>query len=513
MEILEFLPHAAPPGEPTGTPSTGPPSSVRPPTPSYPDALAERLRRENPSPPPSSGTHGPSEDPGLDPAEGAHRPVLAVPASPPVVPERVALSAPDDLPPHNVSDLLAAAQVTRGAADVPAGAADQTATPVPVAPLAATNAVLESTPPSTGGGEPGAAPQAASIPRPAGTTPDSESEITPASPVENASVPGRSAAPVATEIPAETLQVPAPRQPAMSLPQPAGVEVRPDQEQPDNSPGSAVGDGRPASTASADSRFGASPVPGPTGAAPTPQAAAPADWLRPDALAAASPAGGATASGPMVEVAAAAAATTREAGDVETGDASRLPQADADEGSSRGQALPGRSARIESSSAGTRTAPLAPANPVEFADRLARALLVSQESGRPLHVRLHPSELGVMQIELSRLDGTFTARLDVESSAARQAVLEQLPQLRDALAQAGHSVERIEVHLLERRGDGPPGHGGQREHLDHLPQDDTRGRRGRAREHRSGREGLAPVQRPLFRPPGFAVLEQLDVLI
>jgi flagellar hook-length control protein FliK len=102
--------------------------------------------------------------------------------------------------------------------------------------------------------------------------------------------------------------------------------------------------------------------------------------------------------------------------------------------------------------------------PTEFAERLTRALVDSHQAGRPLHVRLHPPELGVLQIELSDRGGGLTARLDVETTAARQAILEQLPQLRDALTHAGHQIERIDVYLSESAEGRPQHNNGRHPH-------------------------------------------------
>ena len=113
------------------------------------------------------------------------------------------------------------------------------------------------------------------------------------------------------------------------------------------------------------------------------------------------------------------------------------------------------------------------ARPAEFAARLARSLLESHQAGRPLHVRLHPPELGVLQIELSRSGGAMTARLDVETAAARQMILEQLPQLREVLAHTGHTVERIDVHLLESSENRAP-HGERRHAQGGFAGDDPR---------------------------------------
>jgi flagellar hook-length control protein FliK len=151
-----------------------------------------------------------------------------------------------------------------------------------------------------------------------------------------------------------------------------------------------------------------------------------------------------------------------------------------------------------------------PAGSADFADRLARTLLESHQTGRPLQVRLHPPELGLLQIELSSRDGAFTARLDVETPAARQAVLEQLPQLREALAQNGHTLERVDVQVLERSEHQPRHHNHNHHPSDQQPQDDPARDRPRNPRQRPGLEQRAT--RGLERVSNTG-LERLDIQI
>ena len=86
-------------------------------------------------------------------------------------------------------------------------------------------------------------------------------------------------------------------------------------------------------------------------------------------------------------------------------------------------------------------------NPTELADRVSNAVRLSHQNGRQLRIRLHPPELGALQIEVSVRDGVLTARLEVQTPSTRQVILENMSLLRDALSQNGMAVERISVQL------------------------------------------------------------------
>ena len=99
------------------------------------------------------------------------------------------------------------------------------------------------------------------------------------------------------------------------------------------------------------------------------------------------------------------------------------------------------------------------ARPVEvdaarFLSRVARAFQVAQQRGGELRLRLSPPELGSLRLELRVLDGVLTARLETETPAARQTLVEHLPALRERLAEQGIRVERFDVDLMQQQGQG-----------------------------------------------------------
>ena len=82
---------------------------------------------------------------------------------------------------------------------------------------------------------------------------------------------------------------------------------------------------------------------------------------------------------------------------------------------------------------------------VRFVQRVARAFEAAADRGGTLRLRLHPPELGSLRLELSLRRGAMTARLETETEAARTMLLDNLPALRQRLAEHQIRVERFEV--------------------------------------------------------------------
>ena len=93
-------------------------------------------------------------------------------------------------------------------------------------------------------------------------------------------------------------------------------------------------------------------------------------------------------------------------------------------------------------------------NPKKLVNRVATAIRSAGQNGRVLRIRLQPPELGTLEIEVSSRNGVLSARLEVQTVSAQQAILENISLLRDALAQNGTRLENIDVHLNERLNEG-----------------------------------------------------------
>ena len=91
--------------------------------------------------------------------------------------------------------------------------------------------------------------------------------------------------------------------------------------------------------------------------------------------------------------------------------------------------------------------------------RVARAIETAQDRGGPLSLRLSPPELGSMRLELSVKQGVMTAKVETDTAAARQALLDNLPKLRDRLAEQNIRIDRFDVDV-RREGNGEQANSG-----------------------------------------------------
>jgi len=96
-----------------------------------------------------------------------------------------------------------------------------------------------------------------------------------------------------------------------------------------------------------------------------------------------------------------------------------------------------------------------PAERVRFVQRVARAFESATERGGHLRMRLHPPGLGSLRLDLTVRSGVLSARLETETEAARNLLLENLATLRDRLAEHQIKVERFDVHWQGQSQDGP----------------------------------------------------------
>ncbi|MFH1919708.1 MAG: flagellar hook-length control protein FliK, partial [Planctomycetota bacterium] len=106
-----------------------------------------------------------------------------------------------------------------------------------------------------------------------------------------------------------------------------------------------------------------------------------------------------------------------------------------------------------------------------FVGRVARAFEAIGDRSGSVRLRLHPPELGSLRLEVSVRNGTMTARLEVETNTARTALLDNLPALRDRLAEQNIKVGRFDVDLSDRSFSGSPQQPGDHPHSQHRPQE------------------------------------------
>lgn len=84
-----------------------------------------------------------------------------------------------------------------------------------------------------------------------------------------------------------------------------------------------------------------------------------------------------------------------------------------------------------------------------FVQRVAKAFESAMDRGGHVRLRLHPPELGSLRLELTVRNGQMHARLETETEAARNLLLDNLPGLKERLA--GHQI-RVERFDVEWRG-------------------------------------------------------------
>lgn len=121
--------------------------------------------------------------------------------------------------------------------------------------------------------------------------------------------------------------------------------------------------------------------------------------------------------------------------------------------------LPRSSSARETESVGQRTEPEAPTDESQharFVQRVVRAFESAADRGGHVRLRLHPPELGALRLELTVRDGQMHARLETETEAARNLLLDHLPELKERLASHQIRVERFDVEWRGQAHGGPP---------------------------------------------------------
>ena len=82
-----------------------------------------------------------------------------------------------------------------------------------------------------------------------------------------------------------------------------------------------------------------------------------------------------------------------------------------------------------------------------FVQRVARAMQTADDRGGELRLRLSPPELGSLKLEVAVRDGVMSARLEAETTAARSLLIDNLPALRERLAEQNITIERFDVDV------------------------------------------------------------------
>jgi flagellar hook-length control protein FliK len=95
------------------------------------------------------------------------------------------------------------------------------------------------------------------------------------------------------------------------------------------------------------------------------------------------------------------------------------------------------------------------ADRIRFVHRVEQAFQDLRGDGGTIRMRLSPPELGSLRLEIKVLNGELTARVETDTPSARNLLLDNLPALRDRLAQHDIKVQRFDIDLMDRSGGGP----------------------------------------------------------
>ncbi len=86
--------------------------------------------------------------------------------------------------------------------------------------------------------------------------------------------------------------------------------------------------------------------------------------------------------------------------------------------------------------------------------RVLNGLEQLQDGSSSVRLRLHPPELGALEVSLHMTQTTIAATITVESEAARQVLQENLPMLQNKLADQGLQVERFDIQTQSANTEG-----------------------------------------------------------
>jgi flagellar hook-length control protein FliK len=96
----------------------------------------------------------------------------------------------------------------------------------------------------------------------------------------------------------------------------------------------------------------------------------------------------------------------------------------------------------------TQNAPAADhVDQTQLIQRIAHAFETAVERGGSIHLQLSPPELGSLRVELTLRNGAMSARMETETDAARTVLQDNLPALRERLAEHNIRVERFDIDL------------------------------------------------------------------
>jgi len=128
---------------------------------------------------------------------------------------------------------------------------------------------------------------------------------------------------------------------------------------------------------------------------------------------------------------------------------------------------------VASADASTETEPFPTADRARFIQRVSGAIRSAQSREGEIHLQLRPPELGLLRIEIAVKQGVLTAHLETETSAARAILLDNLPALRERLAEQEIRIEKFDVDVRDE-GRQQSDHPGTEDRKANRPQPESR---------------------------------------
>ena len=95
---------------------------------------------------------------------------------------------------------------------------------------------------------------------------------------------------------------------------------------------------------------------------------------------------------------------------------------------------------------------------VRFVQRVQQAFSALGDRGGAVRLKLSPPELGSVRMEITVNKGVMNARLEAETKETKNLLLENLPALRDRLAQQNIKIQKFDVDLRDPSSGGMPQH-------------------------------------------------------
>jgi flagellar hook-length control protein FliK len=174
---------------------------------------------------------------------------------------------------------------------------------------------------------------------------------------------------------------------------------------------------------------------------------------------------------PATVAAEALAAVTATSSELRTSDgAAARPAATASDGVATTSRLP-QQLLAKNSASGSGGPPVTQAEQVRLVQRVARAFQAAQARGGEIQLRLSPPALGSLKLEVKVQNGVMTARVEAENATARHLLLDNLPLLKERLAEQGIQIDSFDVDLMDRQpqGESDTSRGGERDAAPRMP--------------------------------------------